>query len=72
MPMTEDAILTQMSSYFAEEHNKPLLNSLTLHRGWHRYNGDPSSKSRPIENTRQAYVDAVAIGNNSCPFCLQV
>lgn len=63
MPMSEESALNQITSFLGENSHKHLINSLTLHRGWHRYDGDPTSKFRPIENSRQAYRDAVAIGS---------
>jgi len=37
-----------------------LQQKLVAHRGWHRDHG--AAGSRPVENTRQAYVDAAALG----------
>jgi glycerophosphoryl diester phosphodiesterase len=40
--------------------NNPLLDKLVLHRGWHSV--DTECRRRPLENTRQAYLDAVKSG----------
>jgi len=42
------------------QRNEALRNKLVLHRGWHSL--DATYKSRPLENTRQAYLDGVKAG----------
>ena len=52
----------QYAYCFQQKKYRTLLSHMTLHRGWHRYGDDINLQSRPIENTRQAYLDAVSIG----------
>lgn len=42
--------------------NELLRSKLVMHRGWHRMPWDSKSNDRPIENTRQAYLDSVTLG----------
>lgn len=62
--------ISQMSSSLAEytsklgvAENKALRTRLILHRGWHeKENSNASSATRPLENTRNAYLAGATIG----------
>lgn len=55
-----DAAMSSLDAVRAELALRPALQQkLVAHRGWHRDHG--ASSGRPLENTRQAYLDAAAL-----------
>lgn len=60
--MNEFETLEQCKSMLEHESNLTLRKKLIAHRGWHRSRAAP--RDRPLENTRQAFLDVVSLGMN--------
>ena len=53
------AAFKEMQTLFQEFAPHPLSKKIVSHRGWHRINH--SDKTKPMENTRNAYLEAAAL-----------